>query len=104
MDGVYDPIVIEVAPGELIDKITILEIKGESVRANHQLKAIQYEYASLMRVLEEAMDIANEEHYYNYLKNSKYSVAGTRSLSPSSTSEQTTNACLLLSRCFFIKA
>ena len=59
MDGLYNPIVIEVAPGELVDKITIIEIKSEFVKAPQQLRAIQYEYAGLLNALEEAL--ATEE-------------------------------------------
>jgi hypothetical protein len=63
MESAYDPIVIEVAPGELIDKITILEIKGEIARTPVQLSLIQYEYAGLMRALETAMDTAEDESF-----------------------------------------
>jgi hypothetical protein len=42
---------VEVAPGELIDKITILEIKLENIRDEAKRLNIKYEYAILLDVL-----------------------------------------------------
>ena len=41
---------IEVAPGELIDKITILEIKLERIRDEEKVRNVQREHALLTRV------------------------------------------------------
>ena len=41
---------IEVAPGELIDKITILEIKLERIRDEEKVRDVQREYALLTQV------------------------------------------------------
>lgn len=46
------PILVEVAPGELIDKITILEIKAERVTDAAKLANVRVE----LRTLEEARD------------------------------------------------
>jgi predicted nucleic acid-binding Zn-ribbon protein len=45
-------IVVEIAPGELIDKITILEIKLEYIRDETQLVNVRREYKSLINVLQ----------------------------------------------------
>lgn len=45
------PIMVEIAPGELIDKITILEIKLENIRDETKLLNIKHEYAILTDVL-----------------------------------------------------
>jgi uncharacterized protein YqgQ len=45
------PIMVEIAPGELIDKITILEIKLENIRDEGKLLNIKHEYAILTDVL-----------------------------------------------------
>jgi uncharacterized protein YqgQ len=45
------PIMVEIAPGELIDKITILEIKLENIRDEAKLLNIKHEYAILTDVL-----------------------------------------------------
>jgi hypothetical protein len=42
---------IEVAPGELIDKITILEIKLARIEDEEKVRNVQREYAVLTRVL-----------------------------------------------------
>ncbi len=48
------PILVEIAPGELIDKITILEIKTERIADEQKLHNVRVE----LRVLEEARDEA----------------------------------------------
>lgn len=45
------PIMVEIAPGELIDKITILEIKLENIRDEAKLSNIRREHAILTDVL-----------------------------------------------------
>lgn len=45
------PIMVEIAPGELVDKITILEIKLENIRDEAKLVNIKHEYAILTDVL-----------------------------------------------------
>ena len=46
---------VEIAPGELIDKLTILEIKLERIADMEKLKNIRLEYESLMRACQEAV-------------------------------------------------
>ncbi len=48
------PILVEIAPGELIDKITILEIKSERIADAGKLKNVRVE----LQVLEAARDAA----------------------------------------------
>jgi len=48
------PILVEIAPGELIDKITILEIKAERIADSQKLQNVRVE----LKVLEEARDRA----------------------------------------------
>jgi hypothetical protein len=50
---------IEVAPGELIDKITILEIKLARMRDEGKLSNVQHEYTVLTRVADAVL--ANPE-------------------------------------------
>ena len=45
-----DQINIPISPGELVDKITILEIKKEFIVDNNKLKNINYEYNLLMKI------------------------------------------------------
>ena len=45
--------VIPVSPGELIDKITILEIKGEFIKDSNKLKNVKLEYKLLINILED---------------------------------------------------
>ena len=44
-------IMVEIAPGELIDRITILEIKLENIRDEGKLVNVRREYGLLMAVL-----------------------------------------------------
>lgn len=44
------PIKVEIAPGELVDKITILEIKLERISDPEKIKNIRVEYDLLKRV------------------------------------------------------
>ncbi len=48
------PLTIEVAAGELIDKITILEIKGERIGDPEKRQNVRTEYEALKRVRDEA--------------------------------------------------
>ena len=45
-----DQINIPISPGELVDKITILEIKKEFIIDSNKLKNINYEYNLLMKI------------------------------------------------------
>ena len=45
-----DQINIPISPGELVDKITILEIKKEFIVDNNKHKNINYEYNLLMKI------------------------------------------------------
>jgi len=45
-----DQINTPISPGELVDKITILEIKKEFIVDSNKLKNINYEYNLLMKI------------------------------------------------------
>ncbi len=45
-----DQINVPISPGELVDKITILEIKKEFITDNNKLKNINHEYDLLMQI------------------------------------------------------
>jgi Flp pilus assembly protein TadD len=51
-----EPILVEVAPGELIDKITILEIKSERITEAAALEHVRAELAVLRAAHEEALE------------------------------------------------
>ena len=53
-------IYIEVSIGELIDKITILEIKKEKISNKNNLEFIDKEYASLNQSLKKNVKISTE--------------------------------------------
>jgi len=50
------PILVEIAPGELIDKITILEIKIERIADPDKLNNVRVELEVLERVRDEAVE------------------------------------------------
>lgn len=54
------PILIEVGPGELIDKITILEIKAERITDPAKLKNVQHELDILTKAQREGMQDSEE--------------------------------------------
>ena len=47
---------VEVSPGELIDKITILEIKLERIEGKDKLKNVKLEWETLTRARDEAIE------------------------------------------------
>lgn len=49
------PILVEIAAGELIDKITILQIKSERIRDAAKLQNVRQELEVLTRVLDELL-------------------------------------------------
>lgn len=51
--------IIPVSPGELVDKITILEIKKKNVKAASKLKIIKTELLLLQKILSEMMSASN---------------------------------------------
>ena len=55
-----DNLVIPISPGELIDKITILEIKRESILDKEKLSNINLEYKVLLETLEDKIIVSNE--------------------------------------------
>ncbi len=55
-----DKILIETSAGELIDKITILEIKKEKISDQENLKIIDKEYSSLKESLKKYLKIGPE--------------------------------------------
>ena len=69
MENIYVPI----SPGELIDKITILEIKVDRIKDNNKLKNVKSELELLNTVLEQSeLDIKTVQHLKNDLK--KYNI------------------------------
>ena len=46
---------VDIAPGELIDKLTILEIKLENIKDERKLANVRSEYADLMGVFKSAI-------------------------------------------------
>ena len=57
---------IEVSIGEVVDKITILDIKLQHIKDSEKLQNIKTEYTYLKSLLEEEMEI--DSQYYNELK------------------------------------
>ena len=53
-------IYIEASAGELIDKITILEIKKEKISDKHSLEIINKEYSSLKESMEKNIKVNDE--------------------------------------------
>lgn len=49
------PIVVEIAAGELVDKITILQIKTERIQGSVKLQNVQQELEVLTRALDELL-------------------------------------------------
>ena len=61
--------VIPVSPGELIDKITILEIKGEFIKDSNKLKNVKLEYKLLTNILKDKItDSSNLQMLRQQLK------------------------------------
>jgi hypothetical protein len=54
------PILVEIAPGELIDKITILEIKSERITDADKLKNVRVELPVLEAARDAAMAVSAE--------------------------------------------
>ena len=61
-----DQINVPISPGELVDKITILEIKKKFIKDDNKLKNINHEYNLLMKIYEDQISINNG---VNELKN-----------------------------------
>lgn len=53
-------ILVEIAPGELIDKLTILQIKSERIAAPSMLHNVRYEMTALDRVRQDALSSSPE--------------------------------------------
>ena len=53
-------IYIEASAGELIDKITILEIKKEKISDKYSLEIINKEYSSLKEAMEKNIKVNDE--------------------------------------------
>ncbi len=51
---------VEVSPGDLIDKITILEIKLERIEGKDKLKNVKLEWENLTRARDEAIEATPE--------------------------------------------
>ena len=54
------PILVEIAPGELLDKITILEIKAERITDADKLHNVRTELAALRAVRDRAIPASTE--------------------------------------------
>ena len=62
-------IYIETSAGELIDKLTILEIKKEKIKDQKNLKIINKEYLSLKKSLDNTLKINNQiNNLWNQLR------------------------------------
>jgi len=55
MDNKLDKILAEISGGELIDKITILEIKKEKIKDTKKLKDVEKELTSLTNTLKKSI-------------------------------------------------
>ncbi|MEM6660876.1 MAG: DUF6165 family protein [Pseudomonadota bacterium] len=53
-------VLIEAAPGELIDKITILEIKNDRISDPQKLKNVRIELAALQATRDDAVPVSQE--------------------------------------------
>lgn len=49
-------ILVPIAPGELIDKLTILQLKSERIADADKLRNVQHERAALQRVADDGLD------------------------------------------------
>ncbi|GAB6051378.1 DUF6165 family protein [Magnetospira thiophila] len=54
------PLTVEIAPGELIDKITILEIKLERITDAEKLKNVRVEHQTLVAARDAALPASKE--------------------------------------------
>jgi len=61
-------ILIEISFGELLDKLSILEIKREKITRNDSLKLIEKEYKILEKIYKETLGIEKFEKFYKELK------------------------------------
>ena len=64
-----DQINVPISPGELVDKITILEIKKEFIKDDNKLKNINHEYDLLMNIFDN--DISKTDGIENLKKKLK---------------------------------
>ena len=70
MDKKMDKILAEISAGELIDKITILEIKKEKIRNKEKLVEVNKELNSLNETLKKSIDNESKiSSFKNDLKN-----------------------------------
>ncbi len=60
MDKKMDKILAEISAGELIDKITILEIKKEKISNKEKLTEVEKELASLNKTLKNSINDENK--------------------------------------------
>ena len=61
-------ILIEISFGELLDKLSILEIKREKITRNESLKLIEKEYKILEKIYKETLGIEKFEKFYKEVK------------------------------------
>lgn len=69
MNTKLNQILAEISAGELLDKITILEIKKEKIKDNQKLKDIDKELSSLTKTSDEK--IPNKNEINDLIKNLK---------------------------------
>ena len=69
-------ILIEISFGELLDKLSILEIKREKITRNESLKLIEKEYKILEKIYKETLGIEKFEKFYKELKKNKSKIMG----------------------------
>ena len=69
MNTKLNQILVEISAGELLDKITILEIKKEKIKDDHKLKIIDKELLSLKKTSNEK--IPNKSKIKNLIINLK---------------------------------
>ena len=56
----FDKILVEISPGEIIDKITILSIKLDMISDENKLKNINYEYSILLKTRDKFLPQSTE--------------------------------------------
>jgi hypothetical protein len=60
---------IEVSIGEIVDKVSILEIKLEKITDQSKIETINKEYSYLLEIMVKNLNISKDSKEYNDLKN-----------------------------------
>ena len=61
-----DKILVEISPGEIIDKITILSIKLDMISDENKLKNINYEYSILLKTRDKFLPQSPELEKFSF--------------------------------------